>query len=136
MRANLGLGVLPVALLLATAAVAGSQGDHWAIPPDRARELLRNEPFEIRGEKKTEQGTSGPRRLDLYFPRQDISLRAKWKPVPPDGDGINNAPRKEVAADRVQEILLDEPTYVAAPTVLRCIPLQALFITALLYSDK
>lgn len=126
MRAHPALGALLVGLVLGAVSPAGAQVSHWPLSPDRARELLRTAPFEIRGEKKTEHGTSGPRRLDLYFPRQDVSLRAKWKPVPPDGDGINNAPRKEVAADRVQEILLDEANYVAAPTVLRCIPLAAL----------
>ena len=126
MRAHWALGVLLVGLVLAGGPPARAQVSHWPLAPDRARELLRTAPFEIRGEKKTEHGTSGPRRLELYFPRQKLSLRAKWKPVPPSGDGINNAPRKEVAADRVQEILLDEPNYVAAPTVLRCIPMQSL----------
>jgi len=98
--------------------------DFWALPPDRARELLRSAPFAIRSEERTAHGTSGTREVELWFPGEQVTLRAKWKEVPPGGDGINNSPRKEIAADELQRLVLPESNYVAPPTVLRCIPLD------------
>ena len=117
-----GLGLLLLALVLSPASSA--ELSHWPIEPDRARALLQDAPFEIRAEKRTEQGTSGTRKLELYFPAQKITLYAKWKEVPSDGDGINNSPRKEIAADALQRLLFAEKDYVAPPTVLRCIPME------------
>jgi hypothetical protein len=70
----------------------------------------------------TATGTSGAEKLDAFL--GDSRLKVKTKRVPPDLDGINNAPRKELAAYAIQGLFLDPEDYVVPATTLRCVPLD------------
>ena len=48
----------------------------------------------------------------------------KWKRMPPDLDGVNNAPRKEIAAYELQKLVLDPTDYVVPTSVPRCVRLE------------
>jgi hypothetical protein len=48
----------------------------------------------------------------------------KWKDAPPDLDGVNNSPRKELAAYAIQRIFLDPADYVVPAAVARCEPIE------------
>jgi len=119
-----GLGFLLAALVLLPAAQPESA--HWQIAPDRARRILRDAPFEVRAVEAAPSGTTGAYKLGLYFPQEKLTLRAKWKAVPDGGDGLNNSPRKEIAADALQRLVFSERDYVAPPAVLRCVERKAL----------
>jgi hypothetical protein len=79
----------------------------------------------VRWETPTAAGTSGAYRVTLFFPDIAREIDFKWKKVPPDGDGVNNAPRKEIAVYAVQKWCLDPADYAVPTSVLRCVPLDA-----------
>jgi hypothetical protein len=72
------------------------------------------------------QGASGVMRMDAEIRHADLSrpliVDVKWKPAPRSFDGLNNSPRKEVAAYQVQKLFLPEDLRVVPPTVVRCVP--------------
>jgi hypothetical protein len=51
-------------------------------------------------------------------------VTVKAKRAPEDLDGINNAPRKELAAYALQRLFLDPEDYVVPSTAIRCVPLE------------
>ena len=52
----------------------------------------------------------------------DQKLFAKWKAAGLGLDGVNNSPRKEIAAYLVQKLVVDPEAYVVPPSVARCVP--------------
>jgi hypothetical protein len=75
----------------------------------------------VRKIEATATGTSGAEEVEVYL--EGVDFRVKSKKVPPDLDGINNAPRKELAAYAIQRLFLDPEDYVVPATTLRCIEL-------------
>ena len=68
--------------------------------------------------------------MTLSFPDAGLVLDFKWKPVDPSWklvtqryDGINNSPRKELAAWVIQRLFLDPEDYVVPFTTAYCVPL-------------
>jgi len=100
---------------------------NWPAPPEEIERRLADEAFEVRSVEGSGGGTTGARKLTLFFPAHGDTLAFKWKPVPSgDADGWNNAPRKELAAYAVQTWFLDPPDYVVPTAAVRCLPLEAL----------
>jgi hypothetical protein len=72
--------------------------------------------------------------VKLGFPEDDVIITFKWKEMdrgwkPFWGrlDGVNNSPRKEIAAWKIQQLFLDPEDYVVPLTLAFCIPLDAYF---------
>jgi hypothetical protein len=71
-------------------------------------------------------GTTGAQEGDVWFPDLGDDVRFKLKPVKRSLDGINNSPRKEVAAFAIQSFFLEPEDYVVPTTTIYCIPLEHL----------
>ncbi len=99
---------------------------NWPMHPEQAYDLLPTAPFEIREVSLGVGGTSGARQAELRFPSVDQDVRLKTKPMPPSLDGINNAPRKELAAYVIQRLFLDPEDYVVPTTLARCVSIEKL----------
>jgi len=100
---------------------------NWPAPPGEIERRLAGEPFELREVAGAGAGTTGALKLTLFFPLHGDTIAFKWKAVPEgDADGVNNVPRKEVAAYAIQSWFLDPPDYVVPTTALRCLPLEML----------
>ena len=82
---------------------------------------LRRGPIEILSERYAGAGLTGASRLELRLPDYDEKITAKWKPMPARLDGINNSPRKEIAAYEVQKLVLEPGDYVVPTSVARCL---------------
>ena len=100
---------------------------NWPAPPGEIERRLAGEPFELRAVEGAGGGTTGAVKLMLFFPAHGDTIAFKWKTVPAgDANGLNNAPRKELAAYVLQTWFLDPPDYVVPTAALRCLPLEML----------
>jgi hypothetical protein len=109
---------------------------NWLLSPERAEEVLRSAPFEIRSVQGAGAGVTGARKVDLIFEVAESDedevylwemrgVELKAKPFPsPSLDGWNNNPRKEIAAYEVQKLFLEPRDYVVPTTLGRCVPLE------------
>ncbi len=98
------------------------------VSPDEAERLLLHARYERIGETGAGAGTTGAEKVTLSFPDDDVEMSIKWKFVDPGWklvteryDGINNSPRKELAAWVIQRLFLEPEDYVAPYTVAYCI---------------
>jgi hypothetical protein len=98
--------------------------DRFCMPTRRLETLLRDEPMKILLVARPYHGVTGPKRMALEFPEEGLVIRAKWKQAKSNAGGVNNNPRKELAAAALQKLFLDEDEYVVPPTVGRCVPLE------------
>lgn len=110
---------------------------NWSLPANRAEEILRSSPYEIRAVQGAGAGVTGARKVDVLFEfteqeedevylwEIDDGVNLKAKPFPsPSLDGWNNNPRKEIAAYELQKIFLEPRDYVVPTTLARCIPVE------------
>jgi len=101
--------------------------DAFCMPAGRLELLLESKPFELRVVEETDAGTSGAQRWQVAFetdgPQDPLVMLLKWKAAPHGGTGVNNSPRKEIAAYEMQKLFLSPDAYVVPPTVGRCVPL-------------
>ncbi len=97
---------------------------NWPLPPAELDKRLPAEEFEIRSNEGAGGGTTGARKWEIVFPADGKVVKIKWKRIPGDLDGINNAPRKEVAAYAIQPLFLDPEDYVVPTSVARCVPVE------------
>jgi hypothetical protein len=117
----------PAPLEIRESAPSGSMPANWPAPPGEIERRLAGEPIELREVESAGAGTTGALKLTLFFPLHGDTIAFKWKTVPAgDADGLNNAPRKEIAAYALQSWFLDPPDYVVPTTALRCLPLEML----------
>ncbi|HVS12874.1 MAG TPA: hypothetical protein VMV46_03040 [Thermoanaerobaculia bacterium] len=110
---------------LAREASPGAPSASWPADPlllERALEA----PLEVRAVDEIPIGKSRPVRLTVTSDLLERPVEVKWKRAPDDLDVINNSPRKEIAAYRVQKLVLDPPDFVVPTTVLQCLPIDAL----------
>lgn len=110
---------------------AGTPFPNWPIPPLELDRLLRTETFVVRGAKGAGAGTTGAKKVDLEFPEAGLEFHLKWKempgrwsPVSGRLDGVNNSPRKEIAAWKLQKLVLDPEDYVVPSTLAYCVPIS------------
>ena len=66
--------------------------------PRVVQRRLERDPFQITAVEGAPGGVMGARKLDLTFPKDGMTLKAKWKATSESGDGWNNSPRREIAA--------------------------------------
>lgn len=104
---------------------------NWPVSPDEAERLILHARYERTGETGAGAGTTGAEKVTLSFPDDDVEMSIKWKFVDSGWklvtqryDGINNSPRKEIAAWAIQRLFLEPEDYVAPYTVAGCIPLS------------
>jgi len=97
---------------------------NWPAPPEEIEVLLAREAFEIKSRVGAGAGLTGAQKLMAHFPSAGIDVPFKWKRM--DGrwkpligrlDGINNSPRKEIAAWRIQQLFLEPADYVVPLSV-------------------
>ncbi len=98
---------------------------NWPIPPLEAERVLAEGDLTVLSERYAGRGLTGASRVELRAAGHPESFSAKWKPMPAGLDGINNAPRKELAAYQIQRILLEPSDYVVPTSVARCMPPEA-----------
>ncbi|HIG69125.1 MAG: hypothetical protein ABGX04_09485 [Myxococcales bacterium] len=109
---------------------------NWPYPPDKLEALLQGQ----RTLKTTLVGrlggTTGALKISVEFPDIDEAIVFKWKAmIPPRWvdalpfapgalDGVNNSPRKELAAFAVQSFFLDPQDYVVPLSIPVCVSLD------------
>ncbi len=93
--------------------------------PGRLIDRLQNDDFVITSVNAADGGVMGVKKLELVFPKDGLTMDAKWKTAPAGGDGWNNSPRREIGAYAVQELFLDPDDYPVPPVVARGISLSA-----------
>lgn len=94
---------------------------HWPLDPATLETVLRSGQIEIVSESYAGAGLTGASRLELRLLDHHETIAAKWKPMPTRLDGINNSPRKEIAAYEVQKLVLEPEDYVVPTSVARCL---------------
>lgn len=94
----------------------------FCMPSERLEPLLRDAELEILHAVHCASGVAGAQLVYLRLPVEGLVLKAKWKAAKHGGAGLNNEPRKEVAAYLVQKWFLSPAEYVVPPTVCRAIP--------------
>ena len=99
---------------------------NWPISPERAVALLETARLEVLSDRYAGGGLTGASRLEIVFPDEKDQLTVKWKRVPRALDGINNSPRREIAAYQVQRLVLDPEDFVVPPSVARCLTAEEL----------
>ncbi len=100
---------------------AGKPFPNWPIPPLEAERVLVEDAFEVVRMKGAGGGTTGARKMTLRFSSLAQEIPVKGKRIPGDLDGVNNAPRKELAAFAIQRLFFDPEDYVVPTTTVRCI---------------
>ncbi len=108
----------------ASAPRGGKAYPNWPMPPSELERRLPTEHFDVNSNEGAGGGTTGARKLKITFPSDGVAINVKWKRIPGDLDGINNAPRKEVAAYAIQPLFLDPEDYVVPTSVARCVPVE------------
>jgi hypothetical protein len=93
----------------------------FCMPAERLEEILRTHPLRVLMVKAPQAGIGGAKTMYLQFPDDHLVIKAKWKAATFGGEGLNNEPRKEIAAYELQKLFLDPDEYVVPPTVGRCI---------------
>ncbi len=105
----------------------GDAFPNWPHPPITTLEELQKADrarIEVRQVTAAGGGVTGAEKVQAHLPTFHADLKFKVKRVPPRLDGLNNSPRKEVAAYRLQQFFLDPVDYVVPTTALRCVSLD------------
>jgi hypothetical protein len=96
--------------------------DRLCVPSARLEPLLKTGRLEILQVRNPSSGTAGAKALIVGLPDEKLVIKVKWKESKRGGEGINNTPRKELAAYQLQKLFLTPDEYVVPPAVGRCLP--------------
>jgi hypothetical protein len=96
--------------------------DNWRAEPLAAERLIQHEKFEVLSLEPAGAGTTRPEKGELLFPATGDRFSVKGKLAPRSLDGINNSPRKELAAWKIQALFLDPVDFTVPSTAMRCAP--------------
>ena len=100
---------------------------NWPVPPRELERLAAPGEFALVSLEGAGGGTTGAMKVELRFPGRLEPVPFKWKALPwRTLDRLNNAPRKELAAERVQELFLDPEDWVVPISRVLCIPYDVL----------
>jgi hypothetical protein len=99
---------------------------NWRMPPalDFDELSIAERERAVYAVKKTESaggGTTGAEAATLTLPDVAGDVKFKVKLVPGDLDGVNNSPRKEMAAYLIQRLFLDPQDFVVPTTFAYCV---------------
>jgi len=104
---------------------------NWQAPPLVRYEALKeleeglSNASGVRSSGESVGGTTGVEKIVIDFDRADSGeLTLKTKRAPGRLDGINNAPRKELASYAIQKLFLDPEDYVVPTTSVHCARLE------------
>jgi len=116
----------PVKFSSAPSPHGAEQYANWALPPaiDFDELSIVERERAIYAIKKTEAaggGTTGAEEDTITLPDVGGDIKFKVKLVPGDLDGINNSPRKEMAAYLIQRLFLDSQDFVVPTTFAYCV---------------
>lgn len=104
---------------------------NWPLPPQDIERLVMSRDMVAEGLARA-GGTTGARKVEVHVVSTGQKLAFKWKPMqakpwyaflpglPGRLDGINNSPRKEIAAWKIQSLFLDPSEYVVPTAVPFC----------------
>ena len=95
-------------------------GDAWVAAPSRIERALLGS-LEVRSGRDVEHGQTRTARLTVYSAATDLEFEVKWKPAKPRLQGVNNSPRREIAAYVIQKLVLEPEGYVVPTTGLHCL---------------
>ena len=98
--------------------------DSWRAEPLTAERLMQYAEFEVLSLEPAGSGTTRPEKGELLFPGTGDRFSVKGKLAPSDLDGINNSPRKEIAAWKLQALFLDPVDFTVPSTAMRCPPVK------------
>ena len=135
-----GCTVLPVSRAPAAESYATRPSPHgaapfpnWPVPPHEAERLILHARHMLVQETGAGAGTTGAEKVVVSFPDDRLEVGVKWKLMDPSWklysdrlDGINNSPRKELAAWTIQRLFLEPEDYVAPFTTAYCAPMAEL----------
>jgi hypothetical protein len=100
--------------------------DGFCMPGPEFERYMREGSIRFLDGKATAAGISGAMKMLIELTHPDVEqpmvFNVKWKPAPTSWAGVNNSPRKEIAAYQVQKLLLPTAEWVVPPTVMRCVP--------------
>ena len=109
----------------------GEAFPNWPTDPHRFEDLMQSYHPTVTKHTAAGSGTTGAEKLTLGFSEADDSFDCKWKlmptrwsPVAGRLDGINNSPRKELAAWRIQRLFLEPVDYVVPASMAFCPPIE------------
>ena len=133
-----GCTVMPVHRAPAAESYASRPSPHgakpfpnWPVPPHEADRLILHSRSKLQQEHGAGAGTTGAEEVSVVFPDDGIEMDVKWKLMDPRWklytdrlDGINNSPRKELAAWVIQRLFLEPENYVVPFTAAYCIPVD------------
>ncbi|MFQ5649413.1 MAG: hypothetical protein ACE5IY_05680 [bacterium] len=108
-------------LLLATPVLA--QDSNILHPIEEIEQKLQHESFDIFKMRDARFEGDLPKRVIVKWP-DGKHMQLKWKRAPRRGWGVNNEPRYEIAAYRLQKLFLEPQEYVVPPTTGRTWPLS------------
>ena len=94
--------------------------DAWAAEPAQIERAFRGS-LEVRAGQDVEHGQTETARLTVYSRDLDLEFQVKWKPAKPRLQGVNNSPRREIAAYVAQKLILEPDEYVVPTTALHCL---------------
>ncbi len=119
LAATLAIAVVPIA-----SASAGALPRNWPMSPSELERRFSAEPFEVREVAPAGSGVTGAMKLGIAF-ADGKTLTVKWKAAPPArADGLNNSPRKELAAYEMQRWILDENDFIVPTIAPYCFPME------------
>jgi hypothetical protein len=98
---------------------------NWPVEPLKAALLMQAAEYEVLSVEPAGSGTTHPEKAEVLFPETGDKFSVKGKLVPSSLDGINNSPRKELAAWQLQTLFLDPVDFTVPATVLRCLPVKS-----------
>jgi hypothetical protein len=98
--------------------------DSWRADPLTAERLIQHAKYEILSLEPAGSGTTRPEKGELLFSETGDRFSVKGKLAPSDLDGINNSPRKEIAAWKLQALFLDPVDFTVPSTAMRCAPVK------------
>jgi hypothetical protein len=117
-------GFEPVRFDSAPRPPAAEELQNWSEPPVEAWKRMTFHTGQPASVERTTRGTSGAEKMTIAYATIDEQFTVKSKWVPEDLDGINNSPRRELAAYHAQDLFLDPVDYVAPPTSVRCLRIE------------
>ena len=123
-RYRVAIGLLLLALAVQAGAQPSGPNGNIPLPAPELQRRLQNDPFEVVDVEETKGGIMKTQKLTLAF-ADGRRIDVKWKAAPEGGEGINNSPRRELAAYTVQQLYLDPQDFIVPPAAVRCIPLDA-----------